>query len=360
MLNTITRSHFSSKKAIMLMLLMTGFIFATNPILNIQGILRDSDGKAVTDGNYQLSFYLYDAETGGSSIWNETHSSVSITNGVYSASIGAATSLGGLAFDVPYYLGISVNGGDESTPRIPLSNTPYALSMRGVDNVFPSSGNVGVGAPLPNIDLAIGDNDTGFDYSEDNGHSLKVQIGNEEIVAIDDSGLVVFGRVQDKTGYVSPVGSVIAFAGSTAPGGWLLCDGSGYSSANYPDLYAVIGTSYGSTSGNFLVPDLRTRVPVGLSSSNTQFQEIGDVGGEVEHTLSVEEMPNHDHVMHAQGEVGGYGYLSRGSRAFSGGGGAWFGGSGTIDGGMKTGFNGADSSHNNMPPFVVMNYIIKY
>ena len=360
MLNSITKSHLSAKKAIMLTLLMTGFIFATDPTLNIQGVLRDASGQAVADETYQLTFYLYDASTGGSSIWNETHSSVSVINGIYSANIGAATSLGGLAFDVPYFLGISVNGGDESTPRIPLSNTPYALSMRGVDNVFPSSGNVGVGASSPNIDLAIGDNDTGFDYSEDNGHSLKVQIGNEEIVAIDDSGLVVFGRVQDKTGFVSPVGSVIAFAGSTAPGGWLLCDGSNYSTVDYADLFAVIGTSYGSTSGNFLVPDLRTRVPVGLSSSNTQFQEIGDVGGEVEHTLSVEEMPNHDHVMHGQGAIGGYGYLSRGNTGFSGGGGAYFGYSGGPDTGMKTGFNGANSSHNNMSPYVVMNYIIKY
>ena len=364
MLNTITRSHFSAKKAIMLMLLMTGFIFATDPILNIQGILRDADGQAVADGDYQLSFYLYDAETGGSYIWNETHSSVSIANGVYSASIGAATSLGGLAFDVPYYLGISVNGGDQSTPRIPLSNTPYALSMRGVDNVFPSSGNVGVGASSPNIDLAIGSNNTGIGYSEDNGPTLKMQVDNEEIVAIDNSGLVVFGRIQDKTGSVSPVGSVIAFAGSAAPVGWLLCDGAGYSSATYPDLHAVIGTSFGSSGGNFLVPDLRTRVPVGLSSSVTQFQEIGDVGGAAEHTLSVAEMPTHGHDVFGgtTADPNSWGIRTGQVRGVAG---VWYGGGlgfTTHDGGgnQLIGDSGSGDAHNNMPPFVVMNYIIKY
>jgi len=357
MLNTIKRSHLSVKKAFMLMLLMTGFIFATDPILNIQGILRDSDGQAVADGDYQLSFYLYDAETGGSSIWNETHSSVSIANGVYSASIGAATSLGGLAFDMPYYLGISVNGGDESTPRIPLSNTPYALSMRGVDNVFPSSGNVGVGAPSPNVDLAIGDNDTGIGYNSDDG----------SLTIYGDGGINVNARIQDKTGFVSPVGSVIAFAGSAAPDGWLLCDGSNYSSANYPDLHAVIGTSFGSSGGNFLVPDLRTRVPVGLSSSDTQFQEIGDVGGEAEHTLSVGEMPSHQHdVARRDNENTGMGWASVSAGGNNGMVSSWsYGGDNNYyhpsdSDAYHAKPTGADSSHNNMPPFVVMNYIIKY
>ena len=357
MLNTIKRSHLSVKKAIMLMLLVTGFIFATDPILNIQCILRDSDGQAVADGNYQLSFYLYDAETGGSSIWNETHSSVSIANGVYSASIGAATSLGGLAFDMPYYLGISVNGGDESTPRIPLSNTPYALSMRGVDNVFPSSGNVGVGASSPNIDLAIGDNDTGIGYNSDDG----------SLTIYGDGGINVNGRIQDKTGFVSPVGSVIAFAGSAAPDGWLLCDGSNYSTVDYNDLYAVIGTSFGSSGGNFLVPDLRTRVPVGLSSSDTQFQEIGDVGGEAEHTLSVGEMPSHQHdVARRDNENTGMGWASVSAGGNNGMVSSWsYGGDNNYyhpsdSDAYHAKPTGADSSHNNMPPFVVMNYIIKY
>jgi len=176
--------------------------------------------------------------------------------------------------------------------------------------------------------------------------------------------LDVNGRIQDKTGFVSPVGSVIAFAGSTAPDGWLLCDGSNYSSANYPDLYAVIGTSFGSTGGNFHVPDLRTRVPVGLSSSNTQFQEIGDVGGAAEHTLSVAEMPTHGHDVYGgtTSDPNAWGIRRGEARGVAG---VWYGGGlafTTHDGGgnQLIGDSGSGDAHNNMPPFVVMNYIIKY
>jgi microcystin-dependent protein len=176
--------------------------------------------------------------------------------------------------------------------------------------------------------------------------------------------LDVNGRIQDKTGFVSPVGSVIAFAGSTAPDGWLLCDGSNYSSANFPDLHAVIGTSFGSTGGNFHVPDLRTRVPVGLSSSNTQFQEIGDVGGAAEHTLSVAEMPTHGHDVYGgtTSDPNAWGIRRGEARGVAG---VWYGGGlafTTHDGGgnQLIGDSGSGDAHNNMPPFVVMNYIIKY
>jgi len=355
MLKPTTKSLFSAKMSIMLALLMTGFIFATDPTLNIQGVLRDSDGQAVADGNYDITFYLYDAETGGSSIWNETHSSIPVTNGVYSTTIGGASSLGNLAFDVPYYLAVGVNGGAESTPRIPLSLSPYALSMRGVDNVFPSSGNVGVGASSPNVDLAIGDNDTGIDYNSDDG-SLTIQSDN----------VTVNGRIQDKTGFVSPVGSVIAFAGSTAPDGWLLCDGTGYSPGIYPDLHAVIGNSFGSAGGNFRVPDLRTRVPVGRDDW-PEFTNIGNYGGEIEHTLTEAEMPSHQHDLarrdsentgmgHAQVSAGGSnGMVSNYS----------YGGDNNLyhpsdSDAYHAKPTGGGEAHNNMPPFVVMNYIIKY
>jgi len=57
-----------------------------------------------------------------------------------------------------------------------------------------------------------------------------------------------------------PYGTIIAYGGENAsdpPTGWVYCDGSGLSSANYPNLYAAIGTSWGGNSTTFLVPDLR-------------------------------------------------------------------------------------------------------
>jgi microcystin-dependent protein len=60
-------------------------------------------------------------------------------------------------------------------------------------------------------------------------------------------------------------GIVSPYAGANAPAGWLLCDGTSYLRASFPNLFAVIGTIYGSVDGtHFNVPDLRGRVPAML------------------------------------------------------------------------------------------------
>ena len=62
----------------------------------------------------------------------------------------------------------------------------------------------------------------------------------------------------DSTAPIVPIGAVMSFARSTAPHGWLICDGTLYNAADYPALYAVIGSSYGSAGANtFRTPDLR-------------------------------------------------------------------------------------------------------
>lgn len=67
----------------------------------------------------------------------------------------------------------------------------------------------------------------------------------------------------------TPVGKIDMYAGSTAPVGWLLCNGQAISREEYPVLFAAIGTTYGAGDGSttFNVPDLRDRVPVGAGNS---------------------------------------------------------------------------------------------
>jgi len=69
---------------------------------------------------------------------------------------------------------------------------------------------------------------------------------------------------------VVPAGSVIAWSGSSAPSGWLLCDGSAISRTTYAALFAVAGTSYGVGDGSttFNVPDLQDRLPLGKGTNN--------------------------------------------------------------------------------------------
>jgi len=65
--------------------------------------------------------------------------------------------------------------------------------------------------------------------------------------------------------YLTPTGAIMAFAGSAAPTGWLLCFGQAVSRSTFADLFAVIGTTYGAGDGatTFNVPDLRGRVVAG-------------------------------------------------------------------------------------------------
>jgi len=75
---------------------------------------------------------------------------------------------------------------------------------------------------------------------------------------------------------IVPAGTIVAFGNTTAPGGWLACNDAAVSRSTYARLFAVIGTSFGigDGSGNFNVPDLRDRVPLGFGSNHTSMGAI--------------------------------------------------------------------------------------
>jgi hypothetical protein len=116
--------------------------------LSIQGTLQKSTGVSEEDGVYTLTFKLYTVETGGTPVWTEKQDSVVLLGGVYSVVLGTITPLTP-AFDKPYFLGISVGSGVELNPRARLTSAPYALSLLGQSNTFPSTGTVGVGTITP-------------------------------------------------------------------------------------------------------------------------------------------------------------------------------------------------------------------
>jgi len=95
------------------------------------------------------------------------------------------------------------------------------------------------------------------------------------------------------------IGEVIAFAGTTSPDArWLLCDGASLLRTDYPDLFTVIGTTYGAADGtHFNVPDLRGRSISGVGTgTGLSPVSAGDVYGEQDHTLIVAEIPSHTHT----------------------------------------------------------------
>ena len=84
-----------------------------------------------------------------------------------------------------------------------------------------------------------------------------------------------------------PTGTVLAFAGSSAPSGFLLCDGRAVSRTTYTSLFSVIGTTYGSGDGSttFNLPDMRGRVAVGSDAN------LGAKAGAKTHALTNAELP---------------------------------------------------------------------
>jgi len=79
--------------------------------------------------------------------------------------------------------------------------------------------------------------------------------------------------------------------------GWLICDGRSLSRTDYAELYEIIGIQFGANDGaTFKIPDMRGRVAGGIGDGPTTTNRLlGTAVGEETHTLTVGEMPTHNH-----------------------------------------------------------------
>lgn len=102
-----------------------------SPLLHYQGRLTGTDGEPVPDADHTVVFRLYAQEEGGTAVWQETQN-LSTSDGVFSARLGSVNGIEGLEFDRQYWLGISVDGGEELTPRTRLAEVPYAMNAYSV------------------------------------------------------------------------------------------------------------------------------------------------------------------------------------------------------------------------------------
>ncbi|HEY6020546.1 MAG TPA: tail fiber protein [Candidatus Paceibacterota bacterium] len=219
-------------------------------------------------------------------------------------------------------------------------------------------------------------------------------------------GLTVIGAGTDLE-----VGAIKIFTTDTPPTGWLICDGSAISRTTYSQLFGVIGTTFGVGDGSttFNIPNIKGRIPIGKDAAQTEFDVMGETGGSKTKTLTTTELPAHTHAVgtlanaaeaaHTHG-AGTYGAASGGTHQHeigvdnspSGGSGIFTinspgssaGDAGSIIGTFAdgshshsvTGTSAAGSSHNhsisgstassgtgsafaNMPPYIVLNFIIK-
>ena len=182
--------------------------------------------------------------------------------------------------------------------------------------------------------------------------------------------VALLGAEPEGAGGDIPIGGIIPFAGATAPSGFLLCNGQAVSRAIYNALFSQIGTAFGIGDGvtTFNIPDMRSRVPMGLdnynglptgrvTSSNAGISPnaLGSAGGSQylpSHTHAIYD-PGHNHLTNAvQGPVTVAGGIA--------GGGGWYWAPAVntpITTGITLNSSGIGTS-GNVQPSVVLGYII--
>lgn len=178
---------------------------------------------------------------------------------------------------------------------------------------------------------------------------------------IEDVVAAMCSAVQDFSPMPVLIGTCIPFAGSVPPSGTMFCNGASLLRADYPDLFAIIGTQYGASDlAHFNIPDMRSRVPVSAGNgSGLSNYPLGATGGEETHTLTSGESPTHSHTdlghTHAEGNAAptliaiGAGVPAASAIPSIGV---------TGVGNANLANSGGGGSHNNIQPYIALNYII--
>jgi microcystin-dependent protein len=179
-----------------------------------------------------------------------------------------------------------------------------------------------------------------------------------------------------------PTSTILSYAGSSAPTGYLLCNGASISRTTYSDLFAIIGTTYGVGDGSttFNIPDLRGRViagqdDMGGSSANRLTNQsggldgdtLGATGGSEGHQLTESELAPHKHYAVKKNTTSTNDFITAGNEILASSGPASninerYALTETLEGQPDTAITsstGGDNAHNNVQPTIILNYIIK-
>lgn len=165
------------------------------------------------------------------------------------------------------------------------------------------------------------------------------------------------------------IGEIVMFAGNFAPRGWAFCQGQLLSIAQNTALFSILGTTYGGNGQTtFGLPDLRGRVPVGAGQGpGLPSVTLGEMAGAPTHSLISSEMPAHNHTVGAStspgntanpsGNLLAVGQVSAGGNTETVS--SYVTGAPNVALNAQTGgIAGGSQPHNNMQPYLGMNYII--
>ncbi len=141
-------------------------------LIDYHGGITDENGNYM-NGPVSVTFSIYEVETDGTVLWSETQNPVYVSNGLFHVFLGAVETLPDDLFDESNrWIGISVNGTTELSPRNKFASVPFALKaetdddwVKDGDNVYYVDGNVGIGTTSPNTELEVNGSVTCDTYS---------------------------------------------------------------------------------------------------------------------------------------------------------------------------------------------------
>lgn len=165
------------------------------------------------------------------------------------------------------------------------------------------------------------------------------------------------------------IGSIVLFAGNFAPRNWAFCQGQLLSIAQNTALFSILGTTYGGNgTTTFALPDLRGRVPVGTGHGpGLEDMALGQMGGQPNVTLLSTQIPAHTHMLTGSNTGGTtdnpeHNFIAKWNGSTDSGenvtGSAFANTPNTTLSPLSIGSTGGSQPHNNMQPYLGLNYII--
>ena len=158
------------------------------------------------------------------------------------------------------------------------------------------------------------------------------------------------------------LGEIRMFAGNFPPMGWAFCHGQTLSISGNDALFSLLGVKYGGDGiTTFNLPDLRGRVPVHMGHLGETFHSIGEAGGQATVGLTQQQLPAHSHtpqVYSTGGDCptpGGNIWADSTAKQFSSANNA---NAEMADNAMKQAGKTPPNSHENMIPYLAINFII--